>query len=198
MGMQSAASWKLAQPASGFMVASARTSSPCHRGADDSAASSYPIPAWWPSRMGDLQRVGRSRLGVWQNSMSLDRCPTLIAVGHPWTHEERQRLGLRCLQRGTRRRAIEDVTCIGGAPGRGCCCKSRRQITAKPPIDVTGLFVVSRAGWCSWLSAAGVGGCRPSVCGGVDWPGCGTRTRCGLRVWRGGCSPRIGRWSSSW
>jgi|SRR5664279_1264689 len=30
-----------------------------------------------------------------------------------------------------------------------------------------GLFKVDRAGWASRLTPAGVGGCRPSVCGGV-------------------------------
>jgi hypothetical protein len=32
--------------------------------------------------------------------------------------------------------------------------------------DVLGLIAFERATW-SWLSLAGVGGCRPSVCGGV-------------------------------
>lgn len=60
------------------------------------------------------------------------------------------------------------------------------------------LFEVNRASRGRWLTPAGVGGCRPSVCGGGGCRGCGSRRRCVLGAWPVGCSPRSERCCSRW
>ncbi|MGV0688375.1 hypothetical protein ABQE52_21345, partial [Mycolicibacterium thermoresistibile] len=45
---------------------------------------------------------------------------------------------------------------------------------AEAGMAVSGLFRVSRGvpAWC-WVASAGIGGCRPTVLGGVGFLGCG-------------------------
>src|SRR5690606_24648980 len=62
-------------------------------------------------------------------------------------------------------------------------CAETRHSRWWSPDELTRLFRVSRGvpAWC-WVASAGIGGCRPTVLGGVGFLGCGIRRRCGRRV----------------
>ena len=103
--------------------------------------------------------------------------PVLAAV-QPGVRGERRRLGG---SRASEWAAGAPRRRSGAALGR-CHRISCRWHRPPPPGGqqrrVMGLFRLSRGGavWC-WMALAGLGGCRPTVLGGVGGWGCGSRTR---------------------